>query len=209
MLDVITGVSPGRAPPRLVDAFRLRHRIFVEERRWRGLGGADGLEIDEFDGPGAVYFIAHHGGEVVGHLRLLPTTAPHLLSEVHPFLARRRYATGPHVWEASRHAVDRPYRGVDAAFPLATELTVGALEWSLAHGISEWIVELDAGCLSRLLGLGYHITPLGLPVAIDDRQVIAVHIACDESVIARAGAWRVAPAPASPPERLQFASAAR
>ncbi|MGO7163528.1 hypothetical protein ACCS78_30340 [Rhizobium johnstonii] len=52
--------------------WRFRHEQFVERLGWEALRRNDGLEIDQFDHDRAL------------HTRLLPTTEPHLSSDVYP-----------------------------------------------------------------------------------------------------------------------------
>ena len=62
--------------------FRARHDIYVHEKRWRD-PSASGLEIDQFDHGGAAYLIGFEDdGTLVGGTRLIPSSQPHMLSEV-------------------------------------------------------------------------------------------------------------------------------
>ena len=42
--------------------FRLRHDIYVKQRKWMALDRPDGLEIDAFDTEESVYLFALHDG---------------------------------------------------------------------------------------------------------------------------------------------------
>src|SRR3954471_2659760 len=82
-----------------------RHRVFVKHLGWPLVtNGQD--EIDQFDGPNAVYGIAFDEREAgKGCVRLLPTTSPYLLAEVFPDLLRGEAAPcSESVWEISRFA---------------------------------------------------------------------------------------------------------
>jgi N-acyl-L-homoserine lactone synthetase len=72
-------------------AWRLRHRIFVEELGWSDLRRPDGREIDQFDHEEAIHHHCIRDGRVVGYQRLLPTTRPHLLTDVMPEFATDRH----------------------------------------------------------------------------------------------------------------------
>src|SRR5690242_6135136 len=67
--------------------FRDRKAVFIDRLGWN-LQTIDGnREIDQFDTPDAVYVVeANAEQRHLASLRLLPTTKPHLMSEVFPFL---------------------------------------------------------------------------------------------------------------------------
>jgi N-acyl-L-homoserine lactone synthetase len=50
--------------------FRLRHEIFVEERKWEVLRRPDGREIDAYDNEDAIYLLALDGRRVLGVLQV-------------------------------------------------------------------------------------------------------------------------------------------
>src|ERR1041384_1478666 len=95
MIHVITGANRHRYAAELLAHFRLRHEIYVVERNWKDLARADGLERDQFDDVDATYILAIDDGQVIGGSRLVPTTRPHLLSEVFPYLASVRGPSRP------------------------------------------------------------------------------------------------------------------
>ena len=70
----------------MAQAFRLRHRVFLEEQGWDDLAESDDLALDEFDNKNAVHMLYVDEGKVFGYQRLLPTTSPHVLSDVLPEL---------------------------------------------------------------------------------------------------------------------------
>ena len=62
--------------------FRGRYQVCVRERGWSELERPDGRETDQFDTADAVHLLAIDGRQVIGGIRLNPTTGPTLLSEV-------------------------------------------------------------------------------------------------------------------------------
>src|ERR1700744_2144378 len=86
-------------------AYRLRHRVFVEERGWADLARSDGREIDQFDTPDAVHMLYIDEGAVIGYQRMLPSQKPHLLSDVMPYLCEDARPVGPSIWEWTRYCV--------------------------------------------------------------------------------------------------------
>jgi N-acyl-L-homoserine lactone synthetase len=86
MLHYSTGTRE-QLQPRLFEKMgEYRREVFIERLGW-GLHTVGGMELDEFDGPDAVYVCSHDDeGSVNGVARLLPTTGPYLLEKVFPHL---------------------------------------------------------------------------------------------------------------------------
>ncbi len=90
MIHVVTRENRHLYTSRLEEYFRVRHEIYVEERKWEELRRPDGLERDQFDTDDATYLMAIDRDRVVGGVRLVPTDRPTLLSDVFPYLAEVR-----------------------------------------------------------------------------------------------------------------------
>jgi N-acyl-L-homoserine lactone synthetase len=93
-------------PPQLFEQMgHYRREVFINQLGW-GLNTVNGMELDEFDGPDAVYVCSHdEDGQVSGVARLLPTTAPYLMEKVFPELwGGKQIPRDPKVWELSRFA---------------------------------------------------------------------------------------------------------
>ncbi|WP_328306757.1 GNAT family N-acetyltransferase [Streptomyces sp. NBC_00442] len=113
--------DPCLAPALLEDMFRLRYEIFHRRLGW-AVDVSNGRERDEFDDLDPAYAIAVHrpSNAVVGCVRLLPTAGPNMLSDVpafQPALRGRPAPRSPHVWEASRFAIDPRVRHGPAGTP--------------------------------------------------------------------------------------------
>ena len=144
--------------------FRLRHRVFKERLDW-DVPSRNGLERDQFDDERPVY-VAYHGdgGEVVGCVRLLPTTGPNMIRDIFPDLAEERIPADSRVWEVSRFGIDA---GEDAALgagqinTITYALVAGIHEVGLDYGITHMVAVMDvrierilrrAGCIMRRIG---------------------------------------------------------
>src|SRR5689334_7736283 len=119
MILLINKANAARHAPLLDHVYRFRHRFFVDRLGWTALRRPDGREIDQFDTDACVHLVGVEGGSVVSYTRLLPTTEPHLLSDVYPEMLQGGTApTGPDIWEWTRCAVApekrERHRGVDA-----------------------------------------------------------------------------------------------
>jgi len=167
-------------------AYRLRHKVFVEEMGWHKLAKPDGREIDQFDNKYAVHMLYIEEGQVLGYQRLLPTTRPHLLSDIMPELCEVEQPVGADIWEISRHCVAPGHRfGGRYASPIANALGSGLLEWAFDCGISKFIIEIEPMGLLPLVQLHFQPLPLGLPHKINGREVLAVTLTFDGRTLER------------------------
>jgi acyl-homoserine lactone synthase len=163
---------------------RLRYRIFVEEMGWEDLRRPDGLELDQFDHDEAVHQIVIRGGEVAGYQRMLPTTRPHLLTEVLTDLAVGTPPSGPDVWELTRYAVAPGYRdGRRGVSTVGTELIAGFVEWGLKSGVDKVIIEFEPMWVLRALQLHFLATPLGYQRTYGNQQVVATLLTFNEHTL--------------------------
>jgi acyl-homoserine lactone synthase len=153
--------------------FRLRHEIFVEERKWEALRKPDGREIDAYDNDDTIYLLALENGRVLGGYRLNPTTKPTMMSEVFPKLASvRGCPADPLVWEWSRFFVARDRR--DGALNL--RLMAALQQFCLDQGIERLCLVMETWWLPRFHDIGFVVTPLGLPALSDDCWIMAAMV---------------------------------
>jgi acyl-homoserine lactone synthase len=163
---------------------KLRHDIFVEEMGWEDLRRGDRLEIDQFDHEQAVHHLVMRGGELAGYQRMLPTTRPHLLTEVLQDLCVGAPPSGPNVRELTRYAVARGYRdGRRGVSTVGSELIAGFVEWGLATGVNQVIIEFEPMWVLRALQLHFLATPLGYQRTYGRQQVVATLLTFDEQTL--------------------------
>ena len=164
MIELINNKNIHHYQDEMEQAYKLRHKVFVEEKGWNDLYKEDLREIDQFDNEHAIHMICKQDDRVVGYQRMLPTIRPHLLTEVLPELCETVNPTGPHIWEWTRYAVEKPYRkGGKKLSPVANQLLSAIIEWGLANDINQIIIEMDTIWLLRLVQLNFLVTPLGIP----------------------------------------------
>ena len=184
MIEVIEGVRPGES--KLLDqAFRHRHRIFVEKKGWSALRKEDGREVDQFDTPATVHFIAPGRGpdEVAGYVRLNPTIGPHLLADIHAHLCARPYRRAPDVWEWSRYSVADNFRLDGTYSDVASALLIAGLEWAEPQGIHTIVLEFHPVWITRFRELDFEVIPLGLPVTFEGELTLAAQLGFDRRTI--------------------------
>ncbi|MGN8097854.1 acyl-homoserine-lactone synthase [Methylobacterium sp. 22177] len=180
MIHVITASNAEKERFLLEQAWRFRHKIFVEEMGWAAIARDDGREIDEFDDEHAVHLLAMTDGEMVGYSRLLPTTRPYVLSTHLRDLCEGPTPSAPHIVEWSRIGVADCARISGRRLnPTALALLTAIVEWGLVRGLRGFVSEMPTSWLLRLLQLHIHALPLGLPRVIDGTEIVAVNASFD------------------------------
>ena len=180
MLTTIRGDETAQHEKLMLEAFRFRHDIFVEEKGWEDLRRSDKLEIDAFDDAHTVHQICRRAGVIVGYQRLRPTLQPHLLSDVLRDLCREEPPCAPHIYEWSRFAIGGPARETrprrNAVF---LELTEGVVGWCLKHGVTSTTVVIDLRLMVIAMQLRFQVRPLGFPRKIGREEVVALRLTFD------------------------------
>ncbi|CAO4176899.1 acyl-homoserine-lactone synthase [Methylorubrum populi] len=181
MIHVVTAENMQDYAGALDQAFRLRHRVFVEELGWSNLARPDRREIDEFDDEHAIHLLAIDETEtVIGYSRLLPTTRPYLLPMVLPQLCEGTPPSSPQTVEWGRICVAESARTSGRRLnPTALALMTAIVEWGLPRGITSFVSEMPTSWILRLLQLHLHAVPLGLPHEIEGEEIVAVEAAFD------------------------------
>jgi acyl-homoserine lactone synthase len=164
----------------LEDYFRLRHQIYVVERKWAALDRPDKREIDQFDTDETVYLLGLEGRNIIAGMRLVPTTAPTLLSELFPKLSLSGPIHRPDVYELSRIFVVPRRRGEHAGPRAEAVIQAAAMEYGVSIGLSAFTIVLESWWLPRLLDQGWVARPLGLPIDIDSMSTVAVKVDVNE-----------------------------
>jgi acyl-homoserine lactone synthase len=163
MLKPIWGLETERNYELMEAIWRFRHRQFVDRLDWKELRQPDGREIDDFDTPDAIHLPLLSDGEVLGYSRLLPTNAPHLLSDVYPeIMDGKDWPRGPTIYEWTRCIASEKnvlIEGVSASNILLT----GVLEYCLLVGITSLIVETHPKLVNLLVSNDWDVTPLSAP----------------------------------------------
>jgi len=161
--------------------FRLRHDIYVKQRKWMALDRPDGREIDQFDTEDAVYLFCLDRGQLIGAMRALPTVSPTLMSDIFPYLAVRGPIQRPDVYELSRVFVIPERRGEHAGPRIEMLLLTAIMEYGISIGLTVFSIVLESWWLPRFERCGWRAHPLGLPQMIDGMSVLAVLVDCDET----------------------------
>lgn len=143
--------------------FRLRHQIFIQGRQW-SLPNCNGLELDQYDCPQAVYFYDQEDdGTIIAHVRLTPTASHSLLADYFPHLVEEGIdPRGNSIWECTRYIVKPSKRSAEANRQAKARLVVTMLEWCLAHGITHIQTVIDTVTFPTFMEMNPETIPLGL-----------------------------------------------
>ena len=159
---------------------RDRKHIFVDRLGWQ-LSVHNEEEIDEYDTDCTTYLLTHSPQATpIASARLLPTTGPHLMSDLFAHTCEGGAPRGDHIWEASRFcpspALPRRER-IAALWPIFC----GILETALLFDIAQIIFTANAALLPLALKCGWHARALGPTFADGADTVTAVCVDVDRA----------------------------
>lgn len=176
MVSLITVHNRSKFRASLDAMHRDRKKIFVDALKW-DVPVVDGqYEIDQFDTDRAIYLVAldpkdqHH----LGSVRLLPTTGPHLLSDVFPYLCDKGVPVGDDIWELTRLCT-APRKDIEPRL-IRRRLATAMCEFGLLYGINKYTCVTHVQWLSHLLALGWECEPLGEPQQVGKDVIGAMSI---------------------------------
>ncbi len=155
---------------------RLRGRVFKERLDW-DVSVAGGLEVDQYDTFQPTYLLVVERREVVGCVRLLPTTGHNMLADTFPVLLDGHAAPrAANVWESSRFCVDTKTVAATAENGLreATFLLFAAMiEWGQQYDLQAIATVTDLRMERILRRAGWHLERLGEPRQIGVTKAVA------------------------------------
>lgn len=156
--------------------YRLRARQFSERRGWR-VTVQDGLEKDRFDDMNPLYIcVVSETRQLLASLRLLPTTGPHMLSDVFPeVMGEAGIIRHPLILESSRFCVDTKAAtefGSEGINLVTRELLFGLFSTAQAVGMKNIISVYDVFVERILRRAGCDFDRLGPVVKYDDLKTV-------------------------------------
>ena len=155
---------------------RLRGRVFKERLDW-DVSVSNGLEIDQYDAFKSTYLLALEQSELVGCVRLLPTTGRNMLADTFPVLLDGHAAPkAVRIWESSRFCVDTKNvaTSVENGLREATFLLFAAMiEWGQERDLQAIATVTDLRMERILRRAGWHLDRLGTPRQIGVTKAVA------------------------------------
>ena len=176
MVNLITSHNRSKFRAPLEAMHRDRKKIFVDALKW-DVPVVDGqYEIDQFDTDDAIYLVAlaPQTQRHLGSVRLLPTTGPHLLSEVFSSLCDKGVPVGDDIYEITRLCT-APARDIEPK-QIRRRLATAMCEFGLLYGINQYTCVTHIQYLTHLLAVGWECEPLGEPKQIGPDVVGALSI---------------------------------
>lgn len=168
--------------------YALRARQFSQRLGWR-VSVVDGMEKDRFDELNPSYVCVTDGaGQLLASLRLLPTTGPHMLSDVFPeVMGEAEIVRHPLIWESSRFCVDTKVArkfGSDGINLVTREILAGLFRTAYDAGMQNVISVYDVFVERILKRSGCSFDRLGPVVKYDDLKTVGGLFEVSEEVIA-------------------------
>ena len=191
MIIVIDGLNRHEHPEILARMHRLRARVFQGRLGWDVTVRA-GEERDRFDDLDPAHIVSlNDDGDVVGCMRLLQTTGPHMLADVFaPLLDGEPPLRSARIWEATRFCVDTERlvdrRGPNSICHVTSEVMIGAFEYGLEAGVTDAVAVIDPVMLRVMKRSGNApYDYLGTPKQMGKVVALAVLMDCSEERIGR------------------------
>jgi acyl-homoserine lactone synthase len=183
-LHIVTWSNRKRYKRLLERYFRIRHDIYVKQRKWKAISRPIDLEIDAYDTQDTIYLLAlDDSTKIVGGSRLVPTLKPHLLSDVFPVLAQGKLPRGEDIFEWTRFFVIPAARGHGRSSPVAGVILCGLLEAGIKMQIRQISVVCEAFWPERLRALGWTVTLLGDVFNHPDGDIVALLIDANQRAL--------------------------
>lgn len=187
MVKIITAHNRARHTELIEQMHIDRKRVFVDWLKWN-VPVVDGrYEIDQFDSENAVYLVVADAdsGAHMGSVRLLPSTAPHLLSDVFPHLVEGEVPRQIDVWEITRMCTTPAIAKTWTQVEVWRQLAIATMEFGLLYGITAYTIVTHMPFVPTLISCPWNVTPLGLPVPESGVDIAAFTIDVDPATLAR------------------------
>lgn len=175
LVHIVSSVNRAGFAAQIAQMHRDRKRVFVDWLKWDVPVVEGQYEIDQFDTNDAVYLIDNDArtGRHLASMRLLPSSGPHLLQNVFPFLCDEPVPIGDDVMELTRFCVSPDVPKAEAPL-LMTRMWIAAVEYALLFGITRYTCVSHLERISILLSSGLDARPLGTPKDVGGQKVAAI-----------------------------------
>jgi N-acyl-L-homoserine lactone synthetase len=178
----------GRHIELLAAMYRLRRRIFKDRLDW-SMSVSGELELDVYDALNPTYLLVMSGAsEVVGCVRLLPTTGPTMLSNTFPTLLGGQTAPrNERVLESSRFCVDTKLAAELAENGLnrATFMLFAGMIEGLRAADADSIVTVTDTRMERILRrAGWPLERIAAPQRIGETMALAGFLRASDEALA-------------------------
>ncbi len=174
--------------------FAARKSVFVDLLKWDVPVLEGAYEVDQFDDGHATYLILTDArGAHLGSARLLPTVRPHILDSFYARLCEDAPPRAKDICEITRFCLDRELSARERRSVRDT-LVTALSEHALAGGITSYTAIAEMSWFQQILAFGWRCRPLGMPMQIEGRTLVALRIEIDRETPSRLLAAGIAPA---------------
>lgn len=173
----------------IMEMHRLRRRVFKDRLEWDVSVSGD-MEVDLYDALGPVHLVQlSDSDDVIGCVRLLPTTGPTMLGNTFPaLLDGGEPPCDPRIFESSRFCVDteRVDQGGRRGLRHATACLFAAMiEWGLTQDLSAIVTVTDTRVERILRRASWPLERIGTPQAIGSTETVAGFLEVSEAALSR------------------------
>ena len=195
MIIVVDSINRNKYPSLLRQMHQLRARVFQGRLGW-DVNVVNGQEIDMFDRLDPAHVVSvSPGGQVLGCMRLLQTSGPHMLADVFSsILNGEPPLRSSSVWEATRFCVDTERlgrgKGRNTIGYVTSEVMIGAFEYAQKAGVRDAVAVIDPimdRVLKRSGNAPYDY--LGSPTPMGKVTALAALMDCSDERIASIRAY--------------------
>lgn len=166
--------------------FQVREKIFNKRLGWR-LESLNGREIDQFDQDYTYYALCYNEQiGIYGGARLLPTTKPHMFSEVFQKATPKSNYISDTTWEVSRLFVDTKKLMEDdpgIAKKAIYEVLYGLLKFCLDKKIQRLIALADPKVERIYRMCGWETTHIAPPIYIGGGLTVPIEFPIEKKYI--------------------------
>ncbi len=182
--------------PDLEEMHRQRKVVFVDRAGWQLPVLAD-RETDAYDRTDTLYLLAKDapGGGLLASVRLLTTTAPHLMSDLFAAACRGAVPRGPAIWEISRFCTAPTIQSRTLRLKLLWEMVCAVMETALVYGIDQVVFIANRALLPLAIGCGWDARVLGATLRDGRDEITAVIAAITPEGLRRVRERHCVPAP--------------
>lgn len=185
MIDVVLPEERFAYASLLMQMHQDRKTVFVDRLGWQLPSAGSWLEVDDFDNNHTVYLLARspQSGSHEGSVRLLPSTAPHMLQSIFRDLCSREVPVGEDCWEISRLVTPPPSVAGRSIIRVHRLLALALVEFAVMNGIKRYTVVIEAHRVPALLSIGWQVLPLGFPTFHSGQHLQALQVAIEDGTL--------------------------
>ncbi|ESZ51047.1 autoinducer synthase [Mesorhizobium sp. L2C054A000] len=161
---------------------RRRHDFFVHQKHWRP-PSPDGRELDQFDTNAATYLLGIEEDRVVTSARLIPTSEPHMVSEVFSHMCELGGVPRRPDWAEWTRTFVVPDKRSGGLRGTLTQLCCAVMEYALDEGLTAVGGVQETYFMPHHGALRWRVTPMGMAKEQNGEFYIVAYIEVNETAL--------------------------